>query len=113
MDKRLEEALMRGKRPETQEIMDLLEALAHHASHFLLTSGNLERYNLEHLEKSKDILVQLEEKATDKVLREKVQELREKFDEVMPDEPVNEELLDQIQKLKRDIELVSHELRAQ
>lgn len=113
MDKRLEEALMRGKRPETKEVLDLLEALAHHVAHFLLTSGNLEKYNREHLEESNNILRKLEEKTKDNALRAKVGELREKFDEVKPEESINEELLDQIQKLKRDVELVSHQLIVQ
>jgi len=113
MDQRLRKAFEKGRRPETQEVLDLPTALAHHASHFLLTSGGLGKYNLEHLEKSKNILEQIEKKATDNALRTKVEELREKFNEVRPEEPVNEELLDQIQKLRRDVELVSHELRTQ
>ncbi|MFA5872235.1 MAG: hypothetical protein WC858_05995 [Parcubacteria group bacterium] len=113
MDKRFEESLIKNKRPETQEVLDLLEALAHHAAHFLFVSGGLGKYNLEHLEKSKDILVQLEEKATDKILRAKAIELREKFNEVRLEDPISEDLLDQMRKLEREVELVSHQLRAQ
>lgn len=113
MVRRLEEVLMRNKRPESEEVLNLISALSHQVSHFLAGSRGHKRYYTERLMKSKNVLSQLEEKATDEALRTKSGELSKKLDEVIPEEPVNLELLDEIEKLLGEVKGTKHQLRKQ